>query len=74
MKTRVYGEGPLSDEGGRYRLVDRSTPSWVAGAQKHCMGCHNNFYNGRANCTGDNWCFSLRKAYAKRKTRPRCYR
>ena len=72
MAVRVYGEGPYVDEGGRYRMEDRPVNTWVRSAQKHCSGCRDNFYNGRANI-GGNHCFSLKKSYAKRKTRPKCY-
>lgn len=73
MEVRVYGEGPYKDEGGNYHLKEKPQPSWVQPAQKHCGGCHDNFYNGRGNCTGNSWCFSLKKSYANRKTRPGCH-
>lgn len=73
MKVKVYGQGDYKDEGGHYHFEERSEPFWVELAQKWCSGCYNNFYNGRANCTGDAWCFSLKKTYVKRKTRPSCY-
>ena len=71
--VRVYGSGPNRDEGGQFHYVEKQVPSWVRPAQRHCRGCHDNFYNGRANCTGDSWCFMLQKSYARRKTRPPCH-
>lgn len=70
---RVYGSGPLRDEGGAYHIEHRPQPAWVSAAQRHCAGCHDDFYNGRANCTGNAWCLSLKRRYARRKTRPPCY-
>ena len=73
MEVKVYGEGEYQDEGGRFHYETKTEPAWVSSAQKHCSGCRDNFYNGRANCTGNSWCFSLAKSYARRKTRPNCY-
>ncbi len=72
-KVRVYGSGTCHDEGGDFHLEEREIPAWVKAARKICRGCHDDFYNYRANCTGDAWCFSLQKSFGKRKTRPRCY-
>ena len=73
MKVKVYGDGPYKDEGGSYRLEVKAIPSWVTQARRICAGCHDDFYNYRANCTGNSWCFSLKPSFAKRKTRPPCY-
>lgn len=73
MKVRVYGSGEYHDEGGRYHIEERPVPSWVRESRRICGGCHDDFYNYRANCDGNSWCFSLKKSYAKRKTRPACY-
>ena len=73
MQTKIYGHGDYQDEGGCFRYEERPQHSWVRAAQQLCTGCHDNFYNNRANCTGNSWCFSLKKSYGKRKTRPRCY-
>lgn len=73
-KMKIYGSGPYEDKGGKYHFEERKVPYWVRYAQKHCSGCHDNFYNdGITNCTGNSWCFSLKKSYANRKTRPSCY-
>lgn len=72
--VRVHcSDGPNRDEGGNFRVEERKAPSWVGPAMQHCGGCHDNFYNGRSNCTGNSWCWSLDKKYARRKTRPPCY-
>ena len=75
MKThaRVYGSGPNKDEGGKFHFKEVDEPAWVRPAQKHCCGCHDDFYNHRANCTGNSWCFMLKPDYAKSKTRPSCF-
>jgi len=70
---RVYGDGPHRDEGGSHSTREVEIPPWVREAQRHCSGCRDDFYNGRMNCTGNPWCFSLQKSYARRKTRPPCY-
>ena len=72
-EVRMYGSGPRRDEGGQHHVETMEIPAWVRQAQKHCGGCHSNFYNGRMNCTGKPWCFSLQKSYARRKTRPPCF-
>lgn len=71
--VRVYGSGTGHDEGGAYHMQTAHVPSWVKPARKHCRGCRNDFYNGRANCTGKSWCFMLKTKFARRKTRPPCY-
>ena len=71
--VRIYGAGPYEDEGGKYHFEEKQVPYWVKYSQKHCGGCHADFYNGRDNCTGNSWCFSLQKAYSNRKTKPKCY-
>lgn len=72
MQVKVYGSGDYQDEGGRFHYEERKVEAWIGPAQKHCSGCRNNFYNGRANMGGSH-CWSLKKSYAKRKTRPSCY-
>lgn len=72
-QIRVYGEGSYRDEGGVFRYEERPVPSWVKEARQICSGCHDDFYNYRANCTGDSWCFSLQKKYKGRKTKPPCF-
>ncbi len=72
--VRIHGSGPGRDEGGTFRVEERPTPAWVTQAQKKCAGCHDNFYNHRANCTGNHWCFSLERAKSHRgKGRPSCF-
>lgn len=68
-----HPEGAHRDEGGPFDVVKAQVPSWVSVARKHCAGCHDNFYNGRQNCTGKSWCWSLKKSHATRKTRPLCH-
>ena len=65
--------GQFRDEGGTYDVETVPVPAWVHRAQKHCPGCHDNFYNGRVSCTGNTWCWSLKPEYARRETRPDCY-
>lgn len=72
-EIRVYGEGEQRDEGGKFKMVKATIPAWVTKARRHCAGCHDDFYNGRGNCTGKSWCWSMKQSYAKRKTRPPCY-
>jgi len=71
--VRIYGEGPNRDEGGNHTVETREVPTWYAKARQVCVGCHDNFYNGRANCTGKSYCFSLQAKFARRKTRPGCW-
>lgn len=72
--VRIYGSGPARDEGGDFHYEEKQTPTWVTRAQKKCTGCHDNFYNGRANCTGNHWCFSLKRAAKHRGSgKPSCY-
>ncbi len=71
--VRVYGTGEYQDEGGKYHIVTRKVPAWVKNARRVCAGCHDNFYNGRANCDGNSHCWSLKPEYARRKTRPPCF-
>lgn len=72
--VRVYShEGTNRDEGGNFKVVKKEIPPWVKKARKHCGGCHDNFYNGMVSCTGDSWCWSLKKSYANRKSRPSCF-
>jgi len=71
--VRVYGEGPRKDEGGSHHIEERTTPAWVIAAWRKCRGCHQDFYNGRANCTGNHWCFMLKASFARLKGKPSCY-
>lgn len=63
------------DEGGKYKVVPvAEPPAKIARRIKRCGGCHDSFYNGRMNCTGQSWCWSLKddENFRKRGT-PRCW-
>ena len=49
------------------------TPAWVSTVQQKCRGCHDDFYNGRANCNGKNYCMCMEAKYARWKGKPPCY-
>ncbi len=73
-QVRQHGRtGQFKDEGGPLDYIKVDVPLWVHKAQGWCGGCHDDFYNGRMNCTGKPWCFSLKESYVKRKARPPCY-
>jgi hypothetical protein len=62
MKVRVYCEETNAvgrDEGGWYRIEERpDVPTKLKRRMSRCAGCRNDFYNYRANITG-NTCWSL---------------
>jgi len=78
MRVREYGckpeESDGCDVGGHYRLVEApSIPAKLQKRLKRCSGCHSNFYNGRANVTG-NMCFSLATdENFRRRGTPKCF-
>lgn len=63
-----------TDEGGPYRLVEvEEIPKKLKSRMARCAGCHDDFYNHRANCCG-NHCWSLKKdEYFRGRGRPKCY-
>jgi len=62
------------DEGGNFRLETATIPATLKRRMARCYGCHDSFYNGRANCGGRNWCWSLEHAeYFRKRGRPTCY-
>jgi len=62
------------DEGGFFRMKEvESTPPQIKRRMRRCGGCHDDFYNYRANCTG-NHCWSLTHDENFRgKGRPKCF-
>ena len=73
-EIHVYkSDGQYRDEGGNFDYETIEIPKWVEKARQHCMGCHDNFYNFRANCGNMSWCFSLKKEFARLKKKPKCY-
>ena len=62
------------DEGRffRYKEID-PTPPKILRRMARCAGCHDNFYNHRANCT-ENHCWSLKSDNNFRgRGAPKCY-
>lgn len=77
MRIREYcspeqAEG--SDEGGPYRWKEVADISrQLQERMRRCVGCHDDFYNRRANCAG-NHCWSLnRDENFEGRGRPTCY-
>ena len=79
MKVRMHtsGDDPDAvghDEGGAYKW--KEVPELPAKLKRHmvrCAGCHDDFYNGKANC-GGNHCWSLdRDENFMGKGRPKCF-
>lgn len=62
------------DEGGYYRMVPVPVISdKLRKRMRRCAGCHDDFYNNRANCCG-NTCWSLKRDDNFRgRGKPACY-
>ena len=54
-------------------IIKKVEPAWIRNARQKCTGCHDDFYNGRMNCTGNAWCMMLKPHYVKLKGKPNCY-
>ncbi len=63
------------DDGGYYRMIKvKPIPANLQKRMIRCGGCHNNFYNNRANWCG-NYCWSLDNYdnFRSKKSKPKCY-
>mgnify|MGYP001580423222 CR=1 FL=1 len=60
-----------TDPTGGTKLKPR--PAWVAKVLPKCRGCRDDFYNGRHNCNGSDYCWLMRPNYARLKGKPPCY-
>jgi hypothetical protein len=77
MLVRVYceeNEAEGQDEGGSFRMKEvPDLPKKLKRRLPRCIGCRNNFYNGRANVSG-NHCWSLeRGAFFRGRGKPKCW-
>lgn len=68
------GEHDGRDDGGFYRMVEKPDLSIkLQQRMLRCRGCHDDFYNRRANCSG-NHCWSLtRDENFDGRGRPKCW-
>lgn len=63
-----------TDEGGKFKLIEvEQAPKNLKRRMERCGGCRNEFYNNRANTTG-NHCWSLTDADSFRgRGLPKCH-